>query len=346
MNNKMSNLKLNTDTERIGLRRVYQSVGCSINDPVPKQRTSYSFQFDAAAIEINIGYQPSMAIGVHSSQPLFVGEPVSLTLYHDLDDTPYKNSLITEIICRKEIPSNDEARNHHKKHLNQISEFVAGLLGLTIGKEFFMKLIYEDVFTISSTKPDQLQFQTSGEVTIHKRLSFSRDEITQRLQECHGQSINQKVVETPALGWLVRSWGENDPVVKFVSLFIPLEIMLSGTPGEKWITDGLVQRIEVILNASQDGDKDELIKSFKGLVKNQKSPSLVTRFEAKAKEVNPEHWQIDCEAFKRFNGMRNALVHRGEKGMAQYVSVSNNQVVDLQELVERYVRWMLFKTEA
>jgi hypothetical protein len=51
-------------------------------------------------------------------------------------------------------------------------------------------------------------------------------------------------------------------------------------------------------------------------------------------------------AFVQFNKLRNALMHQGEPGVELIVSVGDEEVRQLEDLVERYVCHRLFGDSA
>src|SRR5207253_1520661 len=61
-----------------------------------------------------------------------------------------------------------------------------------------------------------------------------------------------------------------------------------------------------------------------------------------AKEAALPGWEGDVEAFRRYNRMRNALVHRGDPDVRLHVNVGEDELHSLEDLVERYISRMLF----
>ena len=53
-------------------------------------------------------------------------------------------------------------------------------------------------------------------------------------------------------------------------------------------------------------------------------------------------WEQDVTAFRKFNRIRNSLMHQGEPGVQLVVSVSDEEVRQLEDLTERYVSYKLF----
>jgi hypothetical protein len=147
------------------------------------------------------------------------------------------------------------------------------------------------------------------------------------------------------LGWLMRAWAEQEPISKFNALFIPLEMILRDVKGE--ISEECRRHAEAIreLIATSGGEqKDQLTTFFDTLMKSQR-PSLVGRFERFAKVANMPNWQGDVEVFRRFNKIRNDLVHHGQAKVKLVIAiptVGEDELQSLEELVERYVNYRLF----
>jgi len=151
---------------------------------------------------------------------------------------------------------------------------------------------------------------------------------------------DDSLIDTPAFSWLVRAWNERDNVLKFVSLFIPLEIATAGIKGAPRVPEHVLKELRRIVDENSVGD-ETLLAHLNSLIGNQANLSLIDRFEILAKKVQPNCWEDDVAAFKKFNKMRNNLVHRGDKTTSQLVTVGKEQVIDLQILVEKYLLWKL-----
>ncbi|OHB51053.1 MAG: hypothetical protein A2Y10_17160 [Planctomycetes bacterium GWF2_41_51] len=78
------------------------------------------------------------------------------------------------------------------------------------------------------------------------------------------------------------------------------------------------------------------------LVQNLK-PTLNEKFSEFARVANLLGWENDIEAFRKFNHMRNILLHGADRAIQQKISVGNEEVRTLSDLVERYVNYFFFK---
>ena len=72
-------------------------------------------------------------------------------------------------------------------------------------------------------------------------------------------------------------------------------------------------------------------------------PTLDERFEDLAKTAKLPGWEADIEAFKKYKRMRNMLIHGSDKDVQQKLSVGQEEVRTLEDLVERYVNYALFR---
>jgi hypothetical protein len=78
----------------------------------------------------------------------------------------------------------------------------------------------------------------------------------------------------------------------------------------------------------------------------QQRPSLVSRFEEMARAAQIEGWETDVVAFRRFNSIRNKLLHRGEQRVQLVISLGEElqeETHELEDIAERYLSWSLFR---
>ena len=72
-------------------------------------------------------------------------------------------------------------------------------------------------------------------------------------------------------------------------------------------------------------------------------PTLDDRFEDVAMTAKLPGWEADIEAFKKFKRMRNMLVHGSDTNVQQTLTIGEEEVRTLQDLVERYLNYCLFR---
>lgn len=146
------------------------------------------------------------------------------------------------------------------------------------------------------------------------------------------------------LGWLIRAWAERDTIAKFNALFIPLEMILDGVSGT--LSEDLsshIQALQDFIQAQAGEETERLTQSLKG-VTSKIRPSLIDRFNVFAEQAKMPGWENDKTAFKKFNRIRNDLLHRGDPNVKIHVSVGEveEEVLALENLTERYVNYYLF----
>lgn len=149
-----------------------------------------------------------------------------------------------------------------------------------------------------------------------------------------------------AFGWLLRAWSQQDTVSTFVSLFTPLELILQKCTvegQEAW--DEQTKAVENLIRQHGGDERNLLLEHFNTL-KGSWSPSIQARFESiarEAEEAGLADWRADAEAFRKFRKIRNKLIHEGEGNVDLQVSIEKNDVQMLDDLVERYICFALFK---
>ena len=142
------------------------------------------------------------------------------------------------------------------------------------------------------------------------------------------------------MGWLVRAWRERDPVFQFLSLFIPLEVCLTG-----FKPDAELGTCISLIRSRMEGlnpDDEARLNTFLARVSSNLRPSITGRFETMAASAKLPGWESDIKAFKRFNRIRNELIHQGKKAVKLHITVDDNTKFALKDLVERYVSKCLF----
>ncbi len=348
--------------EKVGIRRLYDSVACGLSD-----RTELEFacpitqEFEAA---VYMGPKPRFGIIVVSNGKYITSlasDSLATVSYNaDATQSRYPRAFFTEIAILRtiEVPNELSVAFHRADSTAQeeilsraneradesrtLIDLIAGTLGLRFHRQFVLEPINENAVAIR----DPILIQITGEgleVLEEPRLnSIGVAALNNTLTEI--AKVDQaKLLEAGiVLSWLGRSWHERDPVYKFISLFIPLERILQGHGGTT--EPAFAQRAQAIreLIHHHGGDNaGELLSVFNGLAES-KRPSLEDRFAQLAQQAGFPGWQSDIEAFHRFNKTRNALLHRARGRVELQVSVANEEIRTLEDLVERYVSYSIF----
>jgi hypothetical protein len=134
--------------------------------------------------------------------------------------------------------------------------------------------------------------------------------------------------------WLLRAWGAaDDPITEFTSLFVPLEMVLERKAGDRtW--NRRVRALKNLVQRYGDRRRGEL-SDF--LAQQVQRPPLRTRFAVHAGRARLRGWRGDLAAFRRFNIVRNDLLHRGEQDPLANAVVGEREVLSLADVVHRYV---------
>ena len=153
------------ETVRIGARRLYDSMGCSL---VNQQTFTLVFPFgDDLQMEVYMGNKPKFGITVETENDGYIipggqSRMGSYTYHADATQSPYPRNFFTEIICSQEEEVSDELfaafyRNDqeasqellrraetHIDDLKVAMDFICGVLGLRVHPQFIQKVLNEN----------------------------------------------------------------------------------------------------------------------------------------------------------------------------------------------------------
>jgi hypothetical protein len=144
------------------------------------------------------------------------------------------------------------------------------------------------------------------------------------------------------LAWLLRAWAAEDPVLEFVSLFIPLERVIPELPiAQKDAWDQ--KRSDILAIIEREAAAEDRHKLSKFLIDLRPlPPPLASRFKKWAAGAALPGWEQDVAAFEQFNKMRNLLVHAGNRRVKSRITVAADDVRTLEDIAARYVSLALF----
>jgi hypothetical protein len=358
---------------KIGFRRLYEALGLRLSGGVLKYHFDLPNGIGADAV---VAPDPQFGIWTSSAPEYICFEdaisPLGTTQYFgDYKLAKYPCKYFTDIVCTRTAEFPDEvARAFHSKQpgaelpiLEVASQkqkdfragidITAGLLGLRLHRQLVMKQVCEefmafrenDVYANAYAGPaieivDALHWESRSSEPVKVDVRGDRDAEIAQL----------------AFPWLLQAWRERNSVRKFIALFTPLEVCLAGLGAT--VSPELIDRsnaIEALIAKAEVPNKDELIKHLQFLT-GRINPSLVSRFESLAKASALPGFEKDILGFKRFYGIRNALIHRGVREVSLVVNVGeqpppdpgdvrrldfNEESSHLEDLVERYVCYRL-----
>jgi hypothetical protein len=353
--------------ERLGYRRLYDSVGCSLVD---REELHFSFSLGDLYLEVYLGPRPKLGITVSQSGKYIVPGEASLMITaeykKDATESSYPRHFFTEICCSKlvEIPEEisiafraKDPKGHNEllrlaeqdaKRFISAADLISGTIGLRFHRQFVLELINENFFALRGDDDYTFNQASPGlELLEGIALNPKGAEALGNLLTAIGQAATEaRDFGASALVWLLRSWSERDTISKFVALFIPIEIILAGyrgTPDKETLEN--VSKIRSLIDLHGQSESKNLLAFFNKIV-GQQRPSLVSRFEEMARTAQLEGWEADVVAFRRFNSIRNKLLHRGEQQVQLVISLADKlqeETHQLEDIAERYVSWSLFR---
>jgi hypothetical protein len=352
--------------EQVGYRRLYDAIGCSLAE---RDELSLSFEFqNGIRADVYFGPKPRFGIWVGRSDKYVIPDGMSIlshARYHgDASKSEYPRSFFTEVFCSAEIEVTDElseafhndeqpAREEllqlaeaRKDDLHTAADLVAGVIGLRFHRQFVIELINENFLALRDD--DHVMRYYGDSLEVLESLSLNETGVAQieNLLPALG-AANAEAVQFGGivLRWLMRAWAERDTVNKFVALFVPLEMVLRGVSASQTELKKRARQLRTLIRAHAGEDRKELLAFVDGLVERQR-PTLEERFQILAEEAQLPGWDRDVEAFRHFNSVRNGLLHRGEHDVRLQVSVTEDEVRSLDDMVERYVNFALFRDAA
>jgi hypothetical protein len=344
--------------ETVGYRRLYDAMGCSLAEG---DELRLQLSMGAITAEVYVGPKPRFGISLASGEEFIIPGTQATLMKAEHHDDPAKSSyprqFFTEICCSVEVEAPDEvsAAFHQKdpkaqeailalaeagtKELKATADLVAGVIGLKIHRQFVVKLICENLYALRQDAPALRFTGPWAEMLEGLTLnSVGRQILTQLLEGCAAAEPKLQAAAGSVLHWLLRAWTERDPISRFLALFVPLEMILEGFSrpvAPEW--EALRQ-----LAATHGGDQVQGLLDFIDKRKAFDRPSLNDRFEALARESGHQGWESDLAAFRKFNRLRNDLMHRGDPSVSFRITVGQDEVRQMDDLVERYVSLRFF----
>jgi hypothetical protein len=151
-------------TVRIGSRRLYDSIGCSLANQQP---FNFVFPFgDHLQAEIYMGNKPKFGIFTNTGHEDFAFPSTEIDFGHttylgDATQSPHPRTFFTEIVCsqaeivtdelfdmfyRKDRNASHELLSRAEKHAEEyhvVAELLSGIIGLHFHSQFVNKLLNE-----------------------------------------------------------------------------------------------------------------------------------------------------------------------------------------------------------
>ncbi|MGH2585345.1 MAG: hypothetical protein ACRDJE_10575, partial [Dehalococcoidia bacterium] len=227
--------------------------------------------------------------------------------------------------------------------LAAVLDLLAGVIGLRFSRQFVMERINENRVASAGEQRAQQGYGDALMVLKSVTLNETGIRIMSDIFPAVGSSPDERRAFAGAvLFWLMRAWAERDLVGEFIALFVPLEMVINvhaklpmGPAKER------ARVMRKLLREHAGERRDELI-AFVNTLAGSHRPSLENRFAWLASAWALDGWHSHVMAFSQFNRLRNGLLHRGEAKVRLHVSVGQDEVAALDDLVERDVNRALF----
>lgn len=229
-----------------------------------------------------------------------------------------------------------EASKHFESLGDLLLDAISGMLGLYVHRQFVLKPLVENCFLIGDFQPVSSFVGPVVEMLENIGINSSTGPYLGRLMEGMTTASEDSLRKNGAiLHWLLRAWRERDIISKFMYLFIPLEAILPSTAEITSDAKANMESLESIVRSSNTHNMESLL-SFLDRAKNKFGPTLNSRFEEFARRAAIPGWELDVKAFKKYNRMRNLLLHAGNRNVQSHINLEENTRT-LEDLVERYV---------
>lgn len=311
--------------------------------PKPRYRT---FSFTISAIPKDLSFEE-------------ITDDVQRTIYEIPPIDKMHGKLFTQILILQAIEVDDatadslvslEALAKDKAlkmaaaaeaRLDAVGCLVAGIIGMRLHPSLVSVYVGETFYAFPSLGT-KYAVSIQWKMNSSKSFEWSKENDDAIMKGVRSLTFKSDTTDTArrVLTWLLRAWGEADTTTKFLALFIPLEMILEGvfSQTDKWSAS--ITNIRELVQTYGAEQRDSLL-TFLGQL-NPPPPTLGSRFETLAKAAGMPEWELDATALRRFNRMRNDLLHRGDPPVSLKVSVGESDTRTLQDIVERYVNYVLF----
>ncbi|MBN2131284.1 MAG: hypothetical protein JW741_17420 [Sedimentisphaerales bacterium] len=344
---------------RIGYRLLYDSKGCSISG---RDELAISFLVsEKYDVEVYFGPQPRHGLSIVSNSAKYYvpGTNAFLGTTQFLTDTngssgygPFFLEIVVSVHAESDLSAGNDARSlllkqaeTRRDEFKAVINLVAGLIGLRFHRQFVLEPFNENVLAWDNGIPVR---RYAGPVLENLELIPLNDNGINHLEAWRKPlaSLSADALKNFSLvfHWLLRAWNERDDLQAFIALFIPLEAVLTGVTETKMNQEDKrrAKSIRVLLKKHGGQQSKELISFIDRLV-TRTGPTLDERFEDVATAAKLPGWEADIKAFGKFKRMRNTLLHGSDTDVHDKLSVGEGEVRTLQDLVERYVNYVLFK---
>jgi len=232
-----------------------------------------------------------------------------------------------------------------REELKGVICLVAGIVGLRFQRQFVLEPYNENALAWKTDTPAQGIGSPVLETLEHIRINENGIKHLEALKQPFASlSVDMLAKYSLVFHWLLRAWHERDHLHTFLALFIPLEALLTIVTESKMSAEEecWAKAIRKIIK-EHGGTEVTALLAFLNRLVTRTGPTLDDRFVDVAESAKLPGWQADIDAFRKFKRMRNMLVHGSDTNVQQILTVEEDEVRTLQDLVERYVNYCLFR---
>lgn len=336
-------------TEILGVRRLYDALGCNVTDE--KYFLVKGIIAGNKHCSIYLGPNPPLGIMTLEADQYGIPGKKSKILNTNIE---YKSDCFLEIVITMEYEASDkisdgilnkdkdareELLNIIKKQSNlfeKLIDFISGIIGLRLHRQLVLKPLIENPLILSG--PEPVSSFTGPAIEMLEPIGINENAVPILESYIEAlESIEEDVLAKAGsvFHWLTKAWREQDSVAKFIYLFIPLEAILQSDEEVPNEAHRNIEALIELVEKSEDANKENLL-SFLEMTKKKYGPNLNARFEEFARKSAIPGWEADVSAFKKYNRMRNLLVHAGRKDLRTHINIQE-ETRTLEDLVERYL---------
>lgn len=346
-------------TATLGMRRLYDALGIELSGIGEiSHRLTLA---DGKSVSVYLGPKPPLGVVILKSAKYGIPNRISQASFQANQDHPSQCFLEITISAQKEISpeqavllkqSDSKTRSlllavveKDREQWQHLLDAISGILGLRVHRQLVLEQLVEGPF-VNGDFPSFSSFAGSAiEMLEAIGANANTGPYILRLMEDESATSGDVFARRGAiLHWLLKAWQEHDFVSKFMYLFIPMEAILPSN-GELAAESKVdLEALEALVRQSSGPDKERLLEFLSG-AKSRFSPSLTARFEMLASHFKLPGWELDVQAFKKYNRMRNLLLHRGDRRVRGHIDFKETSRT-LEDLVERYVAARLLGTTA
>ena len=351
-------MKDDNNIKRIGYRILYDAKGCSFSD-----REEFQTSFNVAGkydAQIYFGPKPKHGIVIVSDYSKYhvPGSEARFGKTEFVSETdgsagcgPFFFEIVVSIQTDEQsltANTRDDLLRHaefRREEFKSVIYLVAGIVGLRFQRQFVLEPYNENALVWMGDTPRK--GVRSPVIENLELISVNQNGIKQLealKQSFASLSVDVLSKRSLIFHWLLRAWHERDHLHTFIALFVPLEALLTTFTDSKMSDKEKrwAKSIRMLIRKHADSNAEDLLSFFSRIV-DRTGPTLDERFVDVATYAKLPGWEADIEAFKKYKRMRNMLVHGSDINVEQKITIGEEEVRTLQDLVERYVNFCFFR---